>query len=246
MEHTPLLAARYASATLIFMRAGRIIYYIPAIYFRDLVIPIIYSGEREDKTVEMNKQGVLIVFLISVFILSVGARLPGQTPEAEIPETCQVCIKNSCFSVELAETQSQRQYGLMNREDLDPEKGMLFVFEKEGNYSFWMKNTLIPLDIIWINSSREIVHIERNAQPCTSDYCPSFDPGKNASYVLEINGGLSEKYGINTGDKANISYLSSSNSRDILLSKKRAVIHPMFLKFNRPLNMFGCMIISCS
>jgi uncharacterized membrane protein (UPF0127 family) len=184
----------------------------------------------------MDKQLILVAFLIFIFVVSTGAGLPEQSPEVESPESGQVCIKNSCFSVEIAATQSQRQYGLMDREHLDPDRGMLFVFENEGNHRFWMKNTLIPLDIIWVNSSQDIVHIERNAQPCTSGYCPSFDPGKNASYVLEINGGLSEKYSINVGDKANISYVSpsnvtSSNSRDNFLTKRRPVIYPTFWKF---------------
>jgi uncharacterized membrane protein (UPF0127 family) len=74
-----------------------------------------------------------------------------------------------------------------------------------------MKNTLIPLDIIWINSSQNVVYIKKNAQPCTPDYCPSIVPIKNAKYVLEINGGLSDKYEIKVGDKANVSFLSSPN-----------------------------------
>ncbi|MCC4771829.1 hypothetical protein FXV91_17150 [Methanosarcina sp. DH2] len=217
-------------------RAGRIIYYILAINLR----------ERKNKTVQMDKQWILVTFLILVFIVSTGAGLPGKSPEVESSETGQVCIKDSCFSVEIAATQFQRQYGLMDREYLDPDRGMLFVFEKEGNHYFWMKNTLIPLDIIWINSSQDIVYIERNAQPCTPDFCPSIDPGKNASYVLEINGGLSDKYGINVGDKVNISYVTSSNvtssnvassnvtllnSRDNFLTRKRAVVYHSFWKF---------------
>lgn len=168
----------------------------------------------------------MIAFLIFVFASSFGAGLLGQSPnkqnpEVESPETGWVCIKDSCFSVEIAATQTQREYGLMNREHLDFDKGMLFVYENEENHRFWMKNTLIPLDIIWINSSFDIVYIQRNAQPCTSGYyCPSFDPGKNASYVLEINGGLSDKYGINIGDRANISYISTLNTRENSLIEK--------------------------
>ena len=56
--------------------------------------------------------------------------------------------------------------GLMFRENMDSDRGMLFIFEKEGEYPFWMKNTLIPLDIIWINKDKEVVFISENAQPC--------------------------------------------------------------------------------
>jgi len=163
-----------------------------------------------------------------------GAGLPARSPEIGIHDTGQVCIRDRCFSVEIAANQSQRQYGLMNREHLDPDKGMLFVFENEGNYRFWMKNTQIPLDIIWINSSQDIVYIERNVQPCTLDFCPSIDPGKNASYVLEINGGLSDKYNLKVGDKTNISFIPSLNSRGNFLNKKRPAIYTAFWKFNGP------------
>jgi uncharacterized membrane protein (UPF0127 family) len=152
----------------------------------------------------MYKQSILIVFLIFVSMVIVGKELPNQSLEAG-----QVCTNNVCFSVEIPVTQYQMEYGLMNRSHLDSNKGMLFIFEKEGNYSFWMKNTLIPLDIIWINSSQNVVYIKKNAQPCTPDYCPSIVPRKNAKYVLEINGGLSDKYEIKVGDKANVSFLSS-------------------------------------
>lgn len=188
------------SSSLFFPFSGRIIYH-------SFVISL---GKRR-LMAQMNKQWILIVLLILVFVVSIKAGLQGQSPEAGSLEADQVCIKDRCFLVEIAANQSQRGYGLMNREHLDPDKGMLFVYDEEGYHSFWMKNTLIPLDIIWINSSQDIVYIERNAQPCTSDYCPIIDPWRNASYVLEINGGLCDKYGINVGDKANIGYVSRSN-----------------------------------
>lgn len=65
-----------------------------------------------------------------------------------------------------------------------------------------MKETLIPLDIIWINSDLEVVDIKENALPCKSDFCPTFTSSKKAKYVLEINGSLVEKKGIRVGDKA--------------------------------------------
>lgn len=164
----------------------------------------------------MNKQWFLFVLLVLILAVSIKAGLPGQSPEVESLEADEVCIKDRCFSVEIAANQSQREYGLMNREYLDPDKGMLFVYEDEGYHSFWMKNTLIPLDIIWINSGQEIVYIEKNAQPCTSDYCPLIDPWTNASYVLEINGGQCDEYNISVGDKVNIGYISQFNSKENL------------------------------
>jgi uncharacterized membrane protein (UPF0127 family) len=147
--------------------------------------------------------------------MGVGSGLPSQNFEVG-----KVCIKNICFLVEIPETRAQMEYGLMNREHLDSDKGMLFIFEKDGEYPFCMKNTLLPLDIIWINSNQSIVYIKKNAQPCTQDYCPSIYPRENARYVLEINGGLCDKYGINVGDKVNISYMPISNPRENFLTRK--------------------------
>lgn len=113
----------------------------------------------------------------------------------------KVCYKKSCFDVELAKTGNEQRKGLMFRESLDEDKGMLFIFEKEGNYPFWMKNTLIPLDIIWIDSNYTVVFINKNTQPCEDIICDSFDPQRYALYVLEINAGLADKIGLKVGDK---------------------------------------------
>ncbi len=104
----------------------------------------------------------------------------------------KVCIKNYCFDVDIAQTPQEREYGLMNRTSLPQLSGMLFTFEQEGIYTFWMKDTLIPLDMIWINSGLEITYIAE-ADPCTDDPCPVFNKEKTASYVLEINKWLSKK-----------------------------------------------------
>ena len=67
-----------------------------------------------------------------------------------------------------------------------------------------MKNTLIPLDIIWINTNKEIVFIKENVQPCGESLCQSINPAKSAKYVLEINGGISKEIGLSVGQKANL------------------------------------------
>jgi len=113
----------------------------------------------------------------------------------------RVCINNDCFYVELAETQEQRSRGLMHRETLDQDKGMFFIFNEEREHSFWMKNTLIPLDIIWINEDKEIVDIKKDVQPCVQEGCEIFKPSNKAKYVLELNAGQSKKTNIKTGDR---------------------------------------------
>jgi hypothetical protein len=122
--------------------------------------------------------------------------------------TGSVCFKNNCFLVELAKTNAEIERGLMFRTHLDQNKGMIFIFNKEGIYPFWMKNTLIPLDLIWINKENKIVFISRSSQPCSADIknvCPSINPQAGALYVLEINGGVSRNIGLKIGDKLDIS-----------------------------------------
>ena len=113
-----------------------------------------------------------------------------------------VCVRENCFQVELAQTRIQRDKGLMYREKLDKDKGMLFIFDKEGIYPFWMKDTLIPLDIIWIDGNNKIVFISHNVQPCKSLICSSIIPPGPAKYVLEINAGLAVENQIKIGDVA--------------------------------------------
>ena len=112
-----------------------------------------------------------------------------------------VCIDDDCFFVEIADTQEKRAQGLMNREKMDDDRGMFFIFEEENIYPFWMKNTLIPLDIIWIDSNYEVVYIGENVQPCREEPCPLTTPNDFALYVLEVNAGIVERIGLGVGDK---------------------------------------------
>jgi len=74
----------------------------------------------------------------------------------------------------------------MNRTSLDEDKGMLFIFEQPGVFGFWMKNTLISLDMLRLDDQYKIVYIQNSAQPCPADPCQTYNPGKNAKYVLEL------------------------------------------------------------
>lgn len=104
------------------------------------------------------------------------------------------------FTVEVAETQEQQMTGLMYREHLPKGHGMYFIFGEEVWRSFWMKNTLIPLDMIFIDSDGVIVHIVKNAQPCQRERCLTYPSKVPAKYVLEIGGGESTALGIDVGD----------------------------------------------
>lgn len=117
----------------------------------------------------------------------------------------QVCFSERCFKVEVADSPSEQERGLMFRENLEKDKGMLFVFKEEGNYPFWMNNTLIPLDIIWMNSNQEIVFIKEDAEPC-GEICEPIDPKIKVKYALELNGGAVSEKNIKISDKMTISY----------------------------------------
>jgi uncharacterized protein len=121
-------------------------------------------------------------------------------------KAAEVCFESSrCFFVEIAKTPAVQEKGLMFRESLPQDQGMLFVFMQEGIYNFWMKNTLIPLDMIWINENREVIFIKNDAQPCTENFCSEIVPDGAAKYVLEINAGKAKELGIFVGQKISIS-----------------------------------------
>lgn len=136
----------------------------------------------------------LKLLIIAVFICS-GCGVPDTSAN-------QVCFEQSCFLVETASTPEQRSLGLMHRKTMDQDKGMLFIFQEAQAYSFWMRNTLIPLDIIWMDYGRRVVHIEKNVPPCEHDPCANYRPLTSALYVLEVNAGLADQNNIQLGDVA--------------------------------------------
>ncbi len=103
------------------------------------------------------------------------------------------------FQIELAETIEERERGLMNREELDDERGMLFIFPDEQMRTFWMKNTKIALDIIFLDENMTVVNVFE-AEPCTIDPCQTYSA--TAKYVLEINKGLAKEKAISSGSRA--------------------------------------------
>lgn len=111
----------------------------------------------------------------------------------------QIIIGETELEVEIADNPTKRALGLMYRSELDKNKGMLFSYPNEGNYSMWMKNTLIPLDIIWINSKNQVVHVVENVKPCEEDPCASYSSPYQAKYVLEVNSGFAKDNDITPG-----------------------------------------------
>ena len=105
------------------------------------------------------------------------------------------------IEVEFAKNDEERALGLMYRSSMDEHQGMWFIFPEEAPRSFYMRNTEIPLDIIYLDKDKKVVSIAKNARPYDETSLPSERP---AMYVLEINGGLSDKWGIEKGDRMEV------------------------------------------
>ncbi|MBI4096721.1 MAG: DUF192 domain-containing protein [Candidatus Levybacteria bacterium] len=119
-------------------------------------------------------------------------------------------INNRIFELDIADSQKEREVGLSETESLSENQGMIFIFDKPGYYSFWMKNMKFPIDIIYINKDT-IVTIKNNVKP-PKDNKESpiiYAPTALADRVLEIQAGLSEKYNFKNGDKVQYENLSN-------------------------------------
>lgn len=112
-----------------------------------------------------------------------------------------VMLKGQRFTVELATTHEDQAMGLMFRDSLPDDHGMLFIFPTEVTRSFWMKNTRIPLDIFYFDSELRLVSVAENARPCRVSRCPSYPSAGPARYVLELNAGKAAELGVVPGDR---------------------------------------------
>ena len=115
--------------------------------------------------------------------------------------------KGSIIFAEVADTTDKRAKGLMFRTAMETDQGMLFLFPELGYWTFWMKNTKIPLDILWLDNMGTIIHIESNVPICTrvDDHCPRYYSYKQSWQVLELNAGMAEKLQLMPGNRLTIS-----------------------------------------
>ena len=134
------------------------------------------------------------VLLVIPLLLLVSCAVP-------VPEGDNVCFGRHCFEVEVAKTPQERAYGLMFREQLDEDKGMLFMFEEETVHLFWMKNTLIPLDIVFINPEFIVIKVSQaDPEPgVPDDQLTRYPSGGEVRYVVEMDQGLAEDFDIVPG-----------------------------------------------
>jgi uncharacterized membrane protein (UPF0127 family) len=168
----------------------------------------------------MNKQTSLVIIL-SLLLVSCNPNSAPQANEIEtteminrgqqLPITAIVEIKGEKIDLEVAQTPQQLTIGLMYRDSLPPNRGMLFPFQPPRIVSFWMKNVSIPLDMIFL-SQGVIQHIESNVPPCQTPSCPVYGPKVKVDQVLELAGGRATELNLNMGDRLEVKFLSSQNS----------------------------------
>ena len=142
----------------------------------------------------------LIIFLVFPGIFKKDKSLDGYTFKKEGELTFYSADNEPIIKIdiEIADNEYERQLGLMKRKSMENNQGMLFIFPDETLRSFWMRNTLISLDMIFINSQREIVTIHKNTTPLSGQ---SYTSTKPAVYVVEVEAGFTDKYEIHEGDK---------------------------------------------
>jgi uncharacterized membrane protein (UPF0127 family) len=136
--------------------------------------------------------------LLSGFLLALLASACAATPAAGTGHA--VDLHGHHFSIELATDDAGRERGLMFRTELAADHGMLFVFPYVAPQSFWMKNTLIPLDILYFDDARKLVSMQLNVPPCKADPCATYPSDAPVRYVLELAAGTAVKIGARVGD----------------------------------------------
>lgn len=152
----------------------------------------------------MKKMLLVSTILIAVIL---GFYFFKSTPTSKfVPfiKNQEIIIKDKTFKITIAKTKEEKETGLSNKSSLAQDQGMLFTFEKGDFYSFWTKDMKFPIDIIYINEKR-IITIYKNIQPLKTGETPTiYKPEEPADMVLEINGGLSQKYGFEKGNEVTI------------------------------------------
>jgi uncharacterized protein len=141
-----------------------------------------------------------------------GASAPAPTPTAAAAAAATEGPRarmpsGAVYRLELALTPEDQALGLMYRESLPDRTGMLFLFDASEPHHFWMKNTMIPLDMIWMDESGKVVYVSANTPPCKAEPCATYGPEGPARQVLEIAGGMAAKENVTVGSRLEVSGL---------------------------------------
>jgi uncharacterized membrane protein (UPF0127 family) len=115
-------------------------------------------------------------------------------PLAAAPDVVPLTLPSGkVLQVEVMVKDEDRAMGLMFRSSLPLDRGMLFLFEQSDFHGIWMKNCKFPIDILWLDEQKKIVHVEEKAAPCKADPCPVYVPLRRASWVIELNAGQASR-----------------------------------------------------
>jgi uncharacterized membrane protein (UPF0127 family) len=155
-----------------------------------------------------------VVCTLGLALLLWGCASPEQaprTPESPKPsnpalETVEIAFEEGTVTAEIANSHPERTLGLMNRPEMAPDAGMLFVWDAKVNGGFWMKNTLIPLSIAYMARDDQELEVLRilDMEPCRTQTCPTYPPGVQYDAALEVNQGWFAEHGVDEGDTARL------------------------------------------
>lgn len=146
------------------------------------------------------RRGAAVLLLFGTMLAPTACKRSPPQPAGPINRglpTTQMQIGNEQFTIEIANSAATREIGLMNRQSMPADHGMIFVFPSEGFLGFWMKNTYVPLDIIYVNEDARVVSI-RAMKPLDLTSVPS---GMPAKYAIELNQGAAARAGVKVGDR---------------------------------------------
>ena len=135
---------------------------------------------RRSKTVG-RLVGVLVLAAAESSVLAAPAVVPLTLPSGKV------------LQVELMVNDADRAMGVMYRPSLPQDRGLLFVFERAEFHGFWMKNCRFPIDMVWLDEEKRVVHLAEAVPPCMADPCPVYEPLRRARYVLEVNAGQARR-----------------------------------------------------
>ena len=145
----------------------------------------------------MRKRIIIGAVLALVLVSTLSAAyLLMRPPSNNAPH---IRIAGVTLTVEIAKTSTEQAKGLSGRDKLPADHGMLFVFDHDDFWGFWMIDMKFPLDIIWFNSNRQVVYIQQDLPPCTPPGCPVFEPPVKATYVLEVDAGFVQAHNVTVG-----------------------------------------------
>lgn len=151
--------------------------------------------------------GLSVVLLWGCFSTAVVQNSLERPTRAQVlPVTAKVVVQGKILELEVARTAEQISSGLMFREELPADRGMLFIYEPARVVRFWMRNVLSPLDMIFLREG-EIIHIARSVPPCRGVICPAYGPDAPVDQVIELRGGGAEELGLAVGDSLRVEFL---------------------------------------